>query len=148
MKKYNIPCSIFVVVNNILKGNKFWWDIIYNKRISSGTSLKKIYSEISFLQKKHYKKIDQYILENFGLDSLKPLSSLDRPLSVEELKELNKNELITIGNHTYNHAMLKNLNEEEVKEQIVKAEKENLNQSLEKNQVPLLFPIIAISMNI
>ena len=124
LEKYNIPCSIFVVMNNILKKQKYWWDIIYNKRLLEGNSIINIYKEISVLQNMHYKKIDEYIINNFGPSSLNPQSDIDRPLTTEELKELNKNDLITIGNHTFNHAMLNNLSEIEVKDQINKAQNE------------------------
>ena len=123
LEEYNIPAHIFVVTNNIINSHKFWWDIVYNKRMSSNTSLKKIKNEISFLQRNHYKDIYIYIKENFGNNSFEPISDLDRPFRADELTSLNQNELITIGNHTSDHAILKNLLIDEAREQIELAQK-------------------------
>ena len=122
LEEYSIPGHFFVVTNNIINSNKFWWDIVYSNRISSGRPLDEVNYEISFLQKYHYKKINTYIYENFGTSAFKPLSDLDRPLTTNELKELYKNKLITIGNHTSDHAMLNNLTTDESREQVKKAQ--------------------------
>lgn len=123
LEEYNIPAHIFVVTNNIINSHKFWWDIVYNKRITNGSSFNDIKNEISFLQKSHYKDIYIYIQENFEKNSFKPISDLDRPFSIDELKRLNDNKLITIGNHTSDHAILNNLLIDEARNQIEVAQK-------------------------
>ena len=139
LEEYKIPAQIFVVTSNIINSDKFWWDVIYNKRISNGTQLSQIQKEISFLQKKHYKDINTYINENFGKNSYKPISDLDRPFNINELKDLDKNKLITIGNHTSDHAILKNLQIDEACEQVEKAQKE-LKFILGKSPKSFAFP--------
>ena len=122
LKEYSIPAQIFIITNNILSSNKFWWDIVYNKRILKGVPMNDVYKEIAELQKKHFTSINSYIYDNFGKDSLKSLSDLDRPLTQKELKELSEDDLITIGNHTSDHAVLNNLTIEEAKKQIEDAQ--------------------------
>ena len=60
---------------------------------------------------------------NFENNSFKPISDLDRPFSIDELKRLNDNKLITIGNHTSDHAILNNLLIDEARNQIEVAQK-------------------------
>ena len=50
------------------------------------------------------------------------MSDLDRPLSEVELKQLSRNKLVTIGNHTSDHAVLNNLSNKEVYDQIKDAQ--------------------------
>jgi peptidoglycan/xylan/chitin deacetylase (PgdA/CDA1 family) len=42
-------------------------------------------------------------------------------LTLDEIKELSKSKLVIIGNHTYSHKSLKNLNKKEIKDEITKA---------------------------
>jgi len=61
--------------------------------------------------------------KDFGQDVLKPVSDLDRPLQVREVKELAGNRLVWFGNHTKDHAILTNYSPVEIDEQIQGAQK-------------------------
>jgi len=71
---------------------------------------------IQFLTKKYQKAIHQYVEHE--------------AISWEQLKQLAKDPLVTIGAHTYNHFALNELSQEEVKKEIITS-KEELEKKLE-----------------
>jgi peptidoglycan/xylan/chitin deacetylase (PgdA/CDA1 family) len=70
---------------------------------------------------KSYKSeyIDSYIHKYFGAESTIPWSDIDRPLTPAELKKMATNPLVSIGNHTHNHAILTNYTSEEIEKELV-----------------------------
>ena len=118
LNKYKIPATFFVTTKNILFNKSYWWDIIFKYRVRKGVSLTRIRKEQSYLKKFKYQFIDNYIMENFGLDATIPLSDIDRPLKVDELKSISRNPLVSIGNHTNNHAILTEYSRSEVYEEL------------------------------
>jgi peptidoglycan/xylan/chitin deacetylase (PgdA/CDA1 family) len=117
LNKYKIPATFFLTTKNIVKQESFWWDVIFKYRIKNHVPLKKIREEQSFLKGFKYSFIDNYISENFGSSATKPWSDIDRPLTVEELRTISQNSLVTIGNHTHNHTILTVYDREEIKDQ-------------------------------
>jgi peptidoglycan/xylan/chitin deacetylase (PgdA/CDA1 family) len=121
LNEYKIPATFFISTNNIVNYESFWWDIIFKYRIKEGITLRKIRDEQSYLKKFKYHFIDSYIVEQFGADASKPWSDIDRPLTIEELRNISKNPLVTIGNHTHNHTILTLYNANEITEQFRKS---------------------------
>jgi len=118
LKKYSIPSVFFITANNVIINRSFWWDIVYKYRFKQGLSELKIQHEQELLKQLKHEAIDKYILENFGSDSFKPWSDIDRPLTEKEVKLLANNPYAVIGNHTFNHAILPNYNKEEMTDEI------------------------------
>src|SRR5260370_7609407 len=56
--------------------------------------------------------------KEFGKDGLRPVDDLDRPFTPSELREFAEHRLVSIGNHTKNHAILTNYSLAEAREQI------------------------------
>src|SRR5260370_6334542 len=56
--------------------------------------------------------------KEFGKDALRPVGDLDRPFTPSELREFAGHRLVSIGNHTKNHAILTNYSLAEAREQI------------------------------
>jgi peptidoglycan/xylan/chitin deacetylase (PgdA/CDA1 family) len=121
LNKYKIPAAFFVTTKNILNQESYWWDVIFKYRIKHNVPLKKIREEQSFLKGFKYSFIDNYITENFGSTATKPWSDIDRPLTVEELKTISQNPLVTVGNHTHNHTILTVYDREEIIDQFRKS---------------------------
>lgn len=122
LKEYKIP-AVFFVVTNYIKHNKcFWWDVLYRERMKAGISIKNISREIDFLKSKRNDEIERYIIDAFGERALIPISDIDRPFSPKELKEFSCEKYVFIGNHTADHAILKNYSLSEVKSQILDAQ--------------------------
>ena len=67
--------------------------------------------------------VELELKEVFGQDALRPVSDLDRPLQVKEVKELGEHRLVWFGNHTKDHAILTNYSGAEINEQIQGAQK-------------------------
>lgn len=123
LNKYKIPATFFITTKNMVNQTSFWWDIIFKYRIRKGVPLKKIREEQSYLKDFKYNYIDSYIAEHFGSASIKPWSDIDRPLTTEELGIISQNPLISIGNHTHNHAILTNYDSTEIREEFRKSTK-------------------------
>lgn len=118
LKKYKVPAHIFISTKNIIENKSYWWDIIYKYRSQQAVSVQKIQSEQKYLKGFKYTFIDDYILKNFGKEAFIPWSDIDRAFNKEEIKNLGTNTYISFGNHTHNHAILTNYNEEEIREEL------------------------------
>lgn len=118
LNRYKIPACIFIATRNIMENMSFWWDIIYKYRTKQGNSLEAIRKEQRTLKSYKYSYINDYIVQNFGTEALKPWSDIDRPFTANELKTIAENPYISIGNHTHNHSILTNYSREEIREEL------------------------------
>ncbi|HEY5463252.1 MAG TPA: polysaccharide deacetylase family protein [Hanamia sp.] len=123
LNKYKIPAVVFVTTKNIQEHSSYWWDIIYKYRKRENKQILDIKKEQVHLKFFKYSYINEYIKKNFGVKSMCPWSDIDRPLIIDELKTLSSNPLISIGNHTHNHAILINYSEEEIREEFNQSNK-------------------------
>jgi len=123
LKKFQVPAIFFISTNHILEQKCFWWDVIARERWKKGASHITISREQNSLKTKKNHEIENYIIDQFGRDALKPICDIDRPLAVHELKTLSCQPLVEIGNHTHNHAILTNYSYEEAKEEMLAAQK-------------------------
>ncbi|MCJ7572542.1 MAG: polysaccharide deacetylase family protein [Candidatus Thermoplasmatota archaeon] len=123
LKKYQIPALFFISTNHVKQNKCFWWDILYRERIKSRISKKEILYEQNLLKSKTSEEIEKYLIEKFGEEALKPKSDIDRPFTKTELKEFSKEKYVFLGNHTKNHAILTNYSTNEIKSQIIDAQK-------------------------
>jgi peptidoglycan/xylan/chitin deacetylase (PgdA/CDA1 family) len=123
LKQYKIPAVVFVTTKNIEEQSSYWWDIIYKYRKMENKPILDIKREQGHLKKFKYSYINEYIIKNFGRESICPWSDIDRPVTIEELKTLSQNPLLSIGNHTHNHAILINYSEQEIREELEKSNK-------------------------
>jgi len=121
--KYGIPAVFFITTKNIKENRSFWWDIIYKFRTKQGISLETIRNEQRYLKSFKYDYIDNYIIQNFGIEAFKPWSDIDRPFSESELKNLTNSPFVSIGNHTHNHAILTNYDKKEMAEELMESNK-------------------------
>jgi peptidoglycan/xylan/chitin deacetylase (PgdA/CDA1 family) len=118
LNKYKIPATFFITTKYILENKSYWWDAIYKFRSKEGKNLDEIRKEQNYLKGFKHSFIENYISENFGIDSFEPWSDIDRPLNIKELKEISTNPYVTIGNHTDNHSILTNYSSEEIKKEL------------------------------
>jgi peptidoglycan/xylan/chitin deacetylase (PgdA/CDA1 family) len=112
LNKFKVPAIFFITAANVIENKAFWWDVIYKFRMKQGFSWAKIHKEQEYLKQFKFNYIDNYISQQFGRDAFKPWSDIDRPLTITELKTLSENSNSTIGNHTFNHIILPNYEEE------------------------------------
>jgi peptidoglycan/xylan/chitin deacetylase (PgdA/CDA1 family) len=123
LEKYKVPAVFFIACNNILENRSFWWDVIFKNRFKQGISRKRIHEEQNHLKNFKYKYIDEYVKHTFGISSCIPWSDVDRPLTEQELKTLSQCPYVTIGNHTWNHAILPNYDRKEITQEFIDSNK-------------------------
>lgn len=118
LKDYRIPAVFFVSINHVKENKCFWWDIIYRERLMQGLSKEKIFFEQMSLKNRTNDQIEEYIHNSFGQKVFTPISDIDRPFTLQELKSFSLQDGIFIGNHTANHAILTNYDLSGVKDEI------------------------------
>jgi len=112
LSSYNACMVCFVSGRNVEFEEAFWWDVLWRERSRRHQSIDKYTVEKDMLKTLTSKQIRDYLLQNFGLEALKPLGEDDSPMTVKELQEFSRNKAIQIGNHTYDHEILVNLDSE------------------------------------
>jgi peptidoglycan/xylan/chitin deacetylase (PgdA/CDA1 family) len=122
LREYRVPATVFVSTNYIATGKRYWWDTVYYERRLRGSRAETIAQEIESLETQTLEAIEAYLVREFGADANTPRADLDRPLTPQEVKELASDELITIGNHTMDHAILPLLGPAKIREQVTGAQ--------------------------
>lgn len=118
LRALSVPATIFVSTNHVREQRAFWWDALHRERIARGGTVAEADAEAERLKGLHFDAIEGYIRETFGPDALRPVGDIDRPLRESELAALGRESLITIGNHTTDHAILPIYSDQEAAAQI------------------------------
>lgn len=118
LKEYNVPATFFISTNHVKENKCYWWDVVYRERKKRNATIKQLSNEYNFLMQKKNDEIEEYIKSTFGRKSLNPIGDIDRPFTPSELTLFSKEQLITLGNHTSNHAVLTNYSYDEIKFEI------------------------------
>lgn len=118
LNKYSIPAVFFITTMNVMENKSFWWDIIFKYRAKQGISIEAIRNEQRSLKGFKHRIVEDYIVQNFGIEAFKPWSDFDRPFDENEIRDIFQNPYVSIGNHTHNHSILTNYNREEIKEEL------------------------------
>lgn len=111
LRQRNAPATFFIGARNVIEGKAFWWDVLYRERRRRGLDLDAIRAELKALKRQAPDEIDAFLRRSFGADALRPRGESDRPLTVDELRQLARDPLVTIGNHTVTHADLTRLDD-------------------------------------
>ena len=122
LKEYKVPALFFISTNHVRHKKCFWWDVLYRQRIKQSISLIDIYYEQELMKSKTNDEIEKFLINTFGEEALKPISDLDRPFTISELKDFSKEKYVFLGNHTSDHAILTNYSLEGIKFQILSAQ--------------------------
>jgi peptidoglycan/xylan/chitin deacetylase (PgdA/CDA1 family) len=118
VREYEVPATLFVSTGYVESGRRFWWDTVYAERRRQGVSADRIDHELGLLTDCSLDDIDSYVAREFGADADRARSDLDRPLTRRELAELARVDGIEIGNHTVDHAVLPQLQVEQIEVQL------------------------------
>jgi peptidoglycan/xylan/chitin deacetylase (PgdA/CDA1 family) len=118
LAEFGVPAVFFISVNHVRDQKCYWWDVLYRERRRQGRSLEQIGREQIRMTRGGHNEIEQGIRDNFGPDALKPRGDIDRPMTVDELKEFARHAQVEIGNHTLDHAVLCNYTGTAVRQQI------------------------------
>ena len=118
LREFGVPATIFVSANHVREGRAFWWDVVYRERFRRGRNRIEIEREQEGLKSLTWDAIEARLRKEFGEAALRPVGDVDRPLSEAELEVLAAEPLVTIGNHTMDHAILPVHDDETVVAQI------------------------------
>lgn len=113
--------TVFPSIDHVENQRVYWWNALYRERNSRG-QLGSLSAETSLLRKMTDAEVNRYLVSEFGPGVLKPAGDVDRPLTVEELRELSRSPSIEIGNHTLAHAVLPNYEPAEAEAQVAGAQ--------------------------
>lgn len=97
--------SIFPSIHHVRDQQAFWWNTIYRERNRRGHA-GQVPSEYMEVRGMTDSQLEEWLVEEFGPRALQPAGDLDRPMTVDELKQLAASPWIEIGNHTLDHAIL------------------------------------------
>jgi len=118
LEAFRVPAVLFVSTDHVMQGKAFWWDVVERKARISGTPRKQVQQLVERLKRLKTKEAEALVQAQFGADALRPVNDVDRPLTPSELRELANHPLISLGNHTTDHAILTNYSPTEVRTQI------------------------------
>ncbi len=149
LKERNIPSTLFISIDKILKKKNFWFqDIEYintklnnklNEEFNDFFSIKinnKVFKLFDYIKLYKIEKIEEFINLLVKKYSIK-LPNFN--ISLEKMNELSKENLLELGAHTVNHPIL--LNEtNEISELEIKNSIENLSNFLNKQIISFAYP--------
>jgi len=118
LRELRVPATIFVSTAHVAEGRAFWWDVIYRERRRRGAAPVTIEREKNALKRRSYSAIEAYVRAEFGAAGRQPIGDTDRPLTPAELRALASEPLVTLGNHTADHAILTVHDDDMVRTQI------------------------------
>jgi peptidoglycan/xylan/chitin deacetylase (PgdA/CDA1 family) len=126
LNEYNVPALFFISTYYIMNQEGFWWDVLYR---ASKLNSKFDYSldEKEKIQRKSFEEIKIFAREELNIKDFKPVSDIDRPFKVDELKSFAKEKNVFLGNHTHSHLNVASQSIERIKEDINFAQTELKN---------------------
>jgi peptidoglycan/xylan/chitin deacetylase (PgdA/CDA1 family) len=118
MEEFNAPAVFFVSSDHVREGKAFWWDVAFREGQKRRKTKAEIGDAVAGYKRMKTEEVEFDLKKEFGKDALRPVGDLDRPFTPSELREFAEHRLVSIGNHTKNHAILTNYSLAEAREQI------------------------------
>jgi peptidoglycan/xylan/chitin deacetylase (PgdA/CDA1 family) len=116
LEKYNIPATFFISTKPIEDGY-FWWTIAEKYKSLLPISFKDLWS----IPENQRKEIIENIVNNIRNKGVE----IEREaMTIEDIQRISKNNLVTIGSHTVNHAIIPNCTDVELEYEINNSKKE------------------------
>lgn len=118
MEEFSAPAVFFISSDHVREGKAFWWDALYREGRKRGKTKKEMCRAVAGYKRLKSEEVELDLAKEFGKEALRPVGDLDRPFSSNELRKFASHRLVSLGNHTRNHAILTNYSLNEVREQI------------------------------
>lgn len=118
LEAFRVPAVLFVSTDHVTQGKAFWWDVVERNARTSGAPRKQVQQTVERLKRLKTRDAEAQVRAQFGAEALRPVDDVDRPLTLSELRDLASHPLISLGNHTTDHAILTNYSPVEVHAQI------------------------------
>jgi peptidoglycan/xylan/chitin deacetylase (PgdA/CDA1 family) len=122
LEAFRVPAVLFVSTQHVIQGKAFWWDVLERRAHSRGIPRKQVHDMVERLKRLKTAEAEAQVCAQFGADALRPVSDMDRPFTPLELRDFAAHSLISLGNHTTDHAILTNYSPVEVRAQIQEAQ--------------------------
>jgi len=122
LTEFNVPAVFFVSTSHVKEGKAFWWDAAHREMRRGGIAQDKIDRRFSELKQLRTADAEAWVEKEFGTSALAPVGDLSRPFTPSELRDFARHPLVSLGNHTCDHAILSNYSEAEVRAQILGAQ--------------------------
>ncbi len=139
LEAFRVPAVLFVSTQHVIQGKAFWWDVVERKASVRGTPRKQVQHLVERLKRLKTSDAERQVLAQFGPDALRPVSDVDRPFTPLELRDFAAHPLISMGNHTTDHAILTNYSPTEVRAQIQEAQ-DDLHMLTGKRPAIIAYP--------
>jgi peptidoglycan/xylan/chitin deacetylase (PgdA/CDA1 family) len=118
LKEFGVPATFFISTDHIKYEKAFWWDVAFREFRKRHRTDENIRDAIVGYKRLKTAAVESDLSLQFGESALRPIADLDRPFKASELAEFARHPLVSIGNHTKDHAILTNYSDEEVSVQI------------------------------
>src|SRR5712692_11253470 len=118
MEEFNAPAVFFISSDHVGEGKAFWWDAAFREGRKRGKTEAEIRRMVAGYKRMKTEEVERELKKEFGEDALWPVGELDRPFTPGELRTFSEHRLVSLGNHTKNHAILTNYSLAEAREQI------------------------------
>lgn len=118
LEEFGVPAVFFISTDHVKHGKAFWWDVVYREFKKRGRLEEEIRCTVAEYKTRKTSEIESDLRARFGRDALTPAGDLDRPFTPFELHQFANHPLVSLGNHTRNHAILTNYSAVEVKNEI------------------------------
>jgi peptidoglycan/xylan/chitin deacetylase (PgdA/CDA1 family) len=118
MEEFNAPAVFFISSDHVREGKAFWWDAAFREGRKRGKTEEEIRRTVAGYKRWKTEEVECELKKEFGKDALRPVGDLDRPFTPGELRTFSEHRLVSLGNHTKNHAILTNYSLAEAREQI------------------------------
>jgi peptidoglycan/xylan/chitin deacetylase (PgdA/CDA1 family) len=118
MEEFHAPAVFFISSDHVREGKAFWWDVALRESRKRGKTEEEIRRTVAGYKRRKTEDVESQLKREFGKDALRPVGDLDRPFTPGELREFAEHRLVSLGNHTKNHAILTNYSLAGVREQI------------------------------
>ncbi len=139
LEAFRVPTVLFVSTQHVIQGKAFWWDVLERNGHLRGTPRSQVQDMVKRLKHLKAAEAETQVRAQFGSDALRPVNDVDRPFTPLELRDFAAHPLISLGNHTADHAILTNYSPAEVGAQIQGAQ-EDLRTMTGKSPVIIAYP--------
>jgi peptidoglycan/xylan/chitin deacetylase (PgdA/CDA1 family) len=106
LSEFQTPATLCVCPGYVANSQSFWWDAFYRHARAGGGAEAAVRREMSRLRKMSFDGVYRLITDRWGRKAMQFATDMDRPLSLDELKDIARDPLVHLGNHTYHHAAL------------------------------------------
>jgi len=122
LEEFNVPAVFFISSNHVKYNKSFWWDAVYREGKQRQLSSVEIGRTIGGYKKLKTEDVEGHLKKKIGPNALRPATDVDRPFTPSELRVFSNHPLVSLGNHTKDHAILPNYSEAEIRRQICDAQ--------------------------